>query len=136
MPRRRGIPRDVILERIPQAAFAELQDYLRRMLLTGDPTLSQHWWDEIQQYSILFSRTGGDSEAIVRVGGVFPSMLATVQFKLAQGSAFRTCARKDCRLPFEITSKHKRRFCSQYCAHLTSLRKRRQTMRKRAKNHR
>lgn len=124
--------RCTILERIPKRAFANLQEYLRRSLLMGNPTLPNSW-EQFQQYSILFARTRTGSEAVVVVSGVFPSMLATVQFKLAQGATFKACARKDCRLPFEITSRHRRKFCTQYCAHITSLRSRRKTTRNAAK---
>jgi len=127
-PKPRIEPRKQILERIPKQAFATVQHYLRRMLLAADPTLPTPW-ETVQQYSIRFTRTRTGSQAEVIVPGVFPSMLATVQFKLAQGATFKACARKDCRLPFEVSSRHKRRFCTQYCAHITSLRKRRKLQR-------
>jgi hypothetical protein len=113
--------------------FATAQDYVRRMLVTGNPTLPTPWRGGIQRYEIAFTATRYGSEAHVMVGGVFPSILATVQFKLAQGAKFRTCARKDCRLPFEVTSRHARRFCTQYCAHITSLRQLRRLNKKRSK---
>ena len=119
---------NVVLERIPKQLFASLQDYLRRMLFTGDPTLANPW-NIIQAYSICFTKTRLGSQAEISVSGAFPTMLATVQFKLAQGATFKACARKDCRLPFEVSSRHKRRFCTQYCAHITSLRKRRKLQR-------
>jgi hypothetical protein len=49
-----------------------------------------------------------------------------------RGIRFRACSRRDCAIPFEIQTKHKRRYCTQYCAHLESVRRNR---RKRAKNH-
>jgi hypothetical protein len=114
----------VILERVPRQAFATLQEYLRRMLLSANPTLATPW-KSIQQYSICFTKTRLGPQAEVSIRGAFPAMLAVAQFKLAQGATFRACARKDCRLPFEISSRHKRKFCTQYCAHITSLRSRR-----------
>lgn len=48
---------------------------------------------------------------------------ATIMFDFVQGSKFRLCALKDCRLPFKLESSHKRQFCSQYHAHLASLRR-------------
>jgi hypothetical protein len=119
------------LETITLQEFATIQDYVRRMLLTGNPTLPTPWRPrEIQEYMIAFARSRSGSQAHVRVYHTYPSILAIVQFKLAQGAKFRTCYRKDCQLPFEITSRHTRRFCTQYCAHITSLRQRRKAQKK------
>jgi hypothetical protein len=78
-----------------------------------------------EEYKIAFADARSGSQAHVVVNGTFPSILATIQFKLVQGATFQICSRRDCQLPFEVTSCHKRRFCTQYCAHLTSLRRRR-----------
>jgi hypothetical protein len=111
--------------------FAMIQDYVRRMLINGNPTLPTPWHgSQIQRYEIAFADARHGSRAHVMVRGTFPSILATVQFKLLQGAMFRTCARRDCRLPFEVTSLHTRRFCTQYCAHITSLRQRREVERR------
>jgi hypothetical protein len=48
---------------------------------------------------------------------------ATITFDLVQGTKFRLCALKDCRVPFKLESGHKRRFCMQYHAHLASVRR-------------
>jgi hypothetical protein len=40
---------------------------------------------------------------------------------------FKTCARPDCVKPFEVTSRHERNYCSQYCAHLESVRRARKS---------
>jgi len=106
--------------------FAKVQDYVRQILSVGNPTLPTPWQpNQVQQYAIFFREVRSGPQAEVLVNGIYPSILATIQFKLVQGAKFRTCARKDCRLPFEVISRHKRRFCTQYCAHLTSLRQRR-----------
>lgn len=49
----------------------------------------------------------------------------TVTVDYLRGTKFRTCARPDCALPFEIQSKHRRNYCTQYCAHLESVRRNR-----------
>jgi len=125
----------LVFETFSLQRFAMIQDYVRRMLLTGNPTLLAPWHGRVgtPEYSILFTETRSGSQAVVKVHGILPSILATVQFKLAQGSTFRTCARRDCHLPFEVTSRHKRRFCTQYCAHITSLRQRRKLEKKTGK---
>jgi len=51
----------------------------------------------------------------------------TVTIDLLRRLTFKTCARRDCGLPFPVTSKHRREYCSQYCAHLESVRRSRKT---------
>jgi hypothetical protein len=127
-------PVEMIMETFSLKEFGIVQDYLRRMLITEDPTLPVPWAAKnIQRYEISFASGRCGSRAHVAVSGTFASILATLQFRLAQGAKFRTCARKDCRLPFEVISRHKRRFCTQYCAHITSLRQRRKTEKKRTR---
>ena len=50
----------------------------------------------------------------------------TVTIDLLGQKAFKTCSRRDCGMPFEVTSKHKREYCRPYCAHLESMRRNRQ----------
>jgi hypothetical protein len=60
---------------------------------------------------------------------------ATITFDFLQGTKFRLCALKDCRVPFKLESGHKRRFCMQYHAHLASVRRnRKQALRGRQKS--
>jgi hypothetical protein len=124
-------PKVYISESFSTREFAMIQDYVRRMLITANPTLPTPWRVGYpnRPYEIAFGDSRSGSQAHVLVTGTYRSILATVQFKLAQGSKFKICARKDCRLPFEITSRHTRRFCTQYCAHITSLRQRRRVER-------
>lgn len=129
-------PKVMVLESFSTQEFAVIQDYVRRMLITGNPTLPTPWPAGYSRpYEIAFGDSHSGSRAHVLVRGTYRSILASVQFKLAQGAKFRVCARKDCRLPFEITSRHSRRFCTQYCAHITSLRQRRKAERKSKNNH-
>jgi hypothetical protein len=125
-------PKVLILESFSAQEFAMIQEYVRRMLITGNPTLPTPWTVKYfdRPYEIAFNGSRSGTRAHVLVRRTYRSILATVQFKLAQGAKFRICARKDCRLPFEITSRHTRLFCTQYCAHITSLRQRRKVERK------
>jgi hypothetical protein len=126
-----------VFESFSLQEFAMIQDYVRRLLITGNPTLPTPWQArDVERYEIAFAGSRAGSQAHVSVYHTFPVILATVQFKLAQGAKFRTCYRKDCRLPFEVTSRHPRRFCTQYCAHITSLRQRRKVLRKSKKEER
>jgi hypothetical protein len=47
----------------------------------------------------------------------------TVTTDLLLRLEFKVCARPDCGLPFPVKTKHKRDYCSQYCAHLESVRR-------------
>jgi len=47
----------------------------------------------------------------------------TVTVDLLRRERFDVCARTDCSQPFRITSKHSRKYCSQYCGHLESVRR-------------
>jgi len=59
----------------------------------------------------------------------------TITLDLLKKVKFRVCARRDCDNVFSLDSKHKRKFCQQYCGHLESVRKQRlATQRANAKN--
>jgi hypothetical protein len=47
----------------------------------------------------------------------------TSTMDLMREMKFRVCARPDCQIPFSVTSKHSRSYCTQYCAHLESVRR-------------
>jgi hypothetical protein len=51
------------------------------------------------------------------------AMLVSVLIDHLKGAKFKVCARPDCRKLFELTSSHRRKFCSQYCGHFESLRR-------------
>jgi len=51
----------------------------------------------------------------------------TTTMDLLRKLKFKTCARPDCDKPFPVTSKHERNYCTQYCAHLESVRRARKS---------
>lgn len=53
-------------------------------------------------------------------------LFVTALADVALGIPFKTRQRRDCQKPFAITSEQSRKFCSQYCGHLVSLRKKRE----------
>lgn len=53
----------------------------------------------------------------------------TITMDLLRGIRFGTCARPDCGTPYPIQSEHKRAYCSQYCAHIESVRRQRRDAR-------
>jgi len=109
------------------AGHEELRDLVRlqksvREALTGSAAkwLTSHesfpsLWRRIPEYPYFALRTNLCRDAI----------RMTVTIDLLKKLRFRTCARRDCALPFAIQSKHKRKYCSQYCGHLESVRRNR-----------
>jgi hypothetical protein len=55
------------------------------------------------------------------------AVLLSLQIDLVQGTRFKTCARPDCGIPYPISNRHEHKYCSQYCGHLESLRRKRGT---------
>ncbi|SRR6266496_754644 len=68
--------------------------------------------------------------AVIWVAEAVSAILLTIYIDHLRGLRFRFCARRDCRRPFEIRSRHKRKYCQQYCAHLESLRRMRNRQRR------
>jgi hypothetical protein len=44
----------------------------------------------------------------------------SIEIDMARGVKFGQCARKDCRAPYPVTTRHKRLYCTPDCAHLVS----------------
>ena len=68
--------------------------------------------------------------AIIWVSEAVSAILVTIYIDHLRGLRFRFCARRDCRGAFEVTSRHRRKYCQQYCAHLESLRRMRKRQRR------
>jgi hypothetical protein len=51
------------------------------------------------------------------------AMLLSIFLDRLKGARFLLCARHDCGRLFQVTSAHRRKFCSQYCGHFESLRR-------------
>jgi hypothetical protein len=63
---------------------------------------------------------------IITVRRTLGAMLATVYLDKLRDAKFGFCARQDCRRQFEITSQHKRKYCTPACAHMETVRRGRQ----------
>lgn len=72
---------------------------------------------------------GAKHFAVIETRDVVSAILATIEIDHLRGAKFGACARTDCPKFFEITSQHKRKYCTMSCAHLESVRR----MRKRQK---
>jgi hypothetical protein len=73
-----------------------------------------------------FSPVAGPSQFphfVVQVFGCASVILATITIDHLSGRKFGICARHDCPEVYPIESNHKRSYCSQYCAHIESVRR-------------
>jgi hypothetical protein len=68
-------------------------------------------------------------EGVVTVIGAREMLLTTVYADIVRGLRFKYCRRSDCKAPFAITSNHEKFYCSQACAHLDNVRKKRREAR-------
>jgi len=66
---------------------------------------------------------GTKNGAYIETTDVVSSILTTIELDHVRGAKFGACARSDCPRFFEITSRHKRKYCTQYCAHLEAQRR-------------
>jgi hypothetical protein len=66
--------------------------------------------------------------AAITAKSTLEAMVAATQLDLLRGARFGWCIRPDCRKMYEITSAHRRKYCSQECGHLQSIRSKRGTV--------
>jgi hypothetical protein len=69
----------------------------------------------------------------IRTDSCHEAICMTTTIDLLRQLKFKSCARPDCALPFRVESKHERRYCTQYCAHLESVRRSRNAAAERRK---
>ena len=73
---------------------------------------------------------GAKQMAVIETFDVVSTIMVTIELDHLRGAKFGVCARHDCPQFFEITSRHKRKYCSSGCAHLVAVRR----VRKRQQN--
>jgi hypothetical protein len=73
----------------------------------------------------LSMELGQAATGVIVLDDAFRMLLATVFIDVARGIRFKVCQRKDCGKPFPLESKHKKKFCCWYCAHITTVRRNR-----------
>jgi len=73
----------------------------------------------------LSMELGKAATGVIPLDDAFRMLLATIFIDVARGIRFKVCARKDCQKPFPLESKHHRKFCCWYCAHITTVRRNR-----------
>lgn len=81
---------------------------------------------DAHSFTLQFRWEQGLQSVVLETRDVVTAIFATIHVDRLRGAKFGFCARRDCRKPFEITSKHQRQYCQQYCAHLESLRRMRE----------
>jgi hypothetical protein len=74
-------------------------------------------------------------EGVVTVMDARHMLLTTVYVDVVRGLRFKYCQRSDCGAPFAVESEHERKFCTQYCGHLESIRKKRREAREAQASH-
>lgn len=100
------------------------QEALKRLLLLGP----QAWFGEKKKTLSFESRS--KSPHFIQVDRfVITAIYTTVSVDFLRGFRFAACLREDCAKPFRLDHKAKR-YCTQYCAHLVSLRKSRSKAKK------
>jgi hypothetical protein len=68
-------------------------------------------------------------EGVVTVTDARHMLLTTVYVDVIRGLGFKYCRRHDCKAPFALTNNHEKFYCSQHCAHLENVRKKRREAR-------
>jgi hypothetical protein len=118
------------------ALYVELGDIIRLQKAVRDALMSPpaRWFAEHFRFPRLPAHLAEYPFLALITDSCEDAIRMTVTIDLLRRLKFKTCARSDCKLPFAIESRHKRRFCSQYCAHLVSVRKNRQKRRKELSN--
>jgi hypothetical protein len=86
------------------------------------------------EFPLKFKLTATVVEGVIEAYDTYQALLASVLIDIARGLRFRICARKDCGGLFPLESRHKRKFCSQYCGHLVSIRRARKRQRRTKKS--
>jgi hypothetical protein len=113
--------RDALLHQNQKHFMAAVTPELPKPKTLFDLTAQSHPANEFQLRFELTKVAAG----VVTITNARHMLFATVLADVASGLRFKTCQRKDCAKPFPVESEHTRKFCSQYCGHLVSQRKKR-----------
>lgn len=116
----------------------EIQGIIRYLLTSAPPT-----WREVphvfktdrihrilrrsyQTFSIRFSWSRNSRTAVIETRTTLDAIMATVFIDHVRAARIGFCERPDCRKQFEFESRHARKYCSYNCAHLMSVRMKRE----------
>lgn len=98
---------------------------LRRAVREALTSPAEKWFAGPYSFPSVWQRSSEYPYFTLKTDKCESAIRMTVTIDLLRRVRFKICARRDCGLPFAISSKHKRRFCSQYCGHLESVRRNR-----------
>ena len=69
----------------------------------------------------------------IEVESPFDAIIVSVKIDAMMGERFRFCARRDCQRLYKVRSRHSRRYCRQYCAHIENVRRTRKRKQRKRK---
>ncbi len=81
----------------------------------------------------IWTLKGAKYAGVIETNDVVSTILTTLQIDHVRGAKFRACARRDCKRFYEITTKHKRKYCGPDCAHLETVRRLRRRQKAKSK---
>jgi hypothetical protein len=109
---------------LDMAEIAALQQVVREALTSS----AEIWFRSVYATPpVANSRSKEFPYFVMLTDACEAAIRTTTTIDLLRQLKFKTCARPDCVKPFEVTSKHERNYCSQYCAHLESVRRSRKS---------
>lgn len=124
------------------------QNYWRHARLNEIISSHQRWiralssppeqWFKFAGWSHSISAKAGFPPFWVSTEGCKTAIDTTITIDFLNGVRFAVCQRPDCNGTkyFAITTEHSRKYCSQYCGHIESVRRGRQAKRQKAKRRR
>lgn len=89
----------------------------------------------VSTFYTRFAWSEGRPSCSIHATTTLAALVATIHVDHLRGARFRFCKRPDCGQPYEVTSKHQRLYCSQYCAHFQSLRRLREKKKRERRDH-
>jgi hypothetical protein len=109
---------------VDMAEIAALQQVSRDALISP----ADIWFRSVYASPpVVNSRATGFPYFVMLTDACETAIRTTTTIDLLRQLKFKACARPDCVKPFPVTSKHERNYCTQYCAHLESVRRSRKS---------
>jgi hypothetical protein len=109
---------------VDMAELFSLQEAVRRALTSP----AKIWFRSLYASPpVVNSRSSAFPYFVILTDACEAAIRTTTTMDLLRQLKFKTCTRPDCDKPFPITSKHERNYCTQYCAHLESVRRARKS---------
>jgi hypothetical protein len=110
-----------------------LADHLRFVRREISSHEELHWFGQPKMLRILTQTSCKNPEdavrrqtvrSVINTGCTLETILATVYIDGLNGINYQLCSLRGCQEPYEVISKHERKYCSPDCAHKASIRRR------------